>query len=153
MDPPAEARRRRPRALGPDRVALLVAAGACLLVAGYLFAQQRQESRLRTANLLGAHGRFAAAVTEARQVTRPPARARAALVEAYALRAMGRLPQAALAFRRAANEDPANWTIRRDFATTLLAVGRGSAARAQLRRALRLNPRMGLPPGFAAPPG
>jgi Flp pilus assembly protein TadD len=126
----------------------------CLLTAGYLFVSAREADVLRDANRLGLQGRYADALAQARRVSRPPADARAELVEAYALRELGRPVAASAAFARATRRDPGNWVIRRDWAVVLAQLGRQRQAGVQMARALALNPRMSLPPGFlpAAPP-
>lgn len=81
---------------------------------------------------------------------RVPAADRAPLTEAYALFALGRFEPAARAFARAAERDPQNWVIYRDWARAQLALGRAAQAGRTMARAKKLNPRMTLPPGFQA---
>jgi Flp pilus assembly protein TadD len=60
---------------------------------------------------------------------------------------------AAAAYARAARFEPRDWTVRREYARVLLALGRRAAAQRQMAAALALNPRQGLPPGFFAAAG
>ena len=83
---------------------------------------------------------------------RVPAADRAPLTEAYALFALGRYEPAARAFRRAAQRDPENWVIYRDWARAQFALGKRVQAGRTMARAKTLNPRMTLPPGFQAAP-
>ncbi len=120
----------------------------CLLTAIYLGLQARDAATLRDANRLGLQGRYEQALREAQRVSRPPQRDRAALVQAYALRALGRPAAASAAFSAASQRDPGNWVIHRDWALVLSSLGRPAQARRELRRAVRLNPRMLAPAGL-----
>jgi tetratricopeptide (TPR) repeat protein len=122
---------------------------ACILVALYLLSHQRDEAHLRTANDLGRTGHLEAALNEAARVHREPTAARAVLVQAYADVALGRDDDARRAFRRSLELDSGNFAVRRDLALTLRRLGAAQAAREEMARALRLNPRMQVPPGFA----
>ncbi len=62
----------------------------------------------------------------------------------------GRLREARAALERAVRRAPNDWVLRRDLAIVLLAAGARARARASLRRARALNPRMALPDGFVA---
>lgn len=79
----------------------------------------------------------------------PPNVVRARLLQAYALRDLGRDRDAARAFERAAQREPRNWVIQRDLALALARSGDSRAASAALERALRLNPRLPIPRGFS----
>jgi tetratricopeptide (TPR) repeat protein len=120
----------------------------CLALAGYLAITARDEQHVKRANQLGQAGQYAAAVAEARQVTRAPAASRARLAQAYAEILRGHNAAALEQFREAARRDPNNFVIRRDWAFALLLVGRRQAAQTQMARALALNPRLQLPTGF-----
>jgi len=129
-----------------------MAAGAvCLLSALYLAANDRDADRVRDADRLGAAGDYAGALRVARDVSAPPQDARALVVQAYALHALGRRPQASRAFARAVARDPNNWVLHRDWAVVLAQLGRRAQAGDEMSRALALNPRMSLPAGFIAP--
>jgi tetratricopeptide (TPR) repeat protein len=104
-----------------------------------------QARHLVDANRLGGAGYYAASLHEVRQVTMAPASDRALLTEAYDLEDLGRLREADHAYGRAAAADPSNWFIRRDWALELLRQGQSRRARAQMRRALSLNPKLGTP--------
>ena len=54
------------------------------------------------------------------------------------------------AFRQAVRRDPNNWVLHRDYAIVLRRLGDRARARTRMGTALALNPRMILPPGFAA---
>jgi Flp pilus assembly protein TadD len=135
-------------ALSREHLLALLAAGACLLTAGWLALHARDESALRAANTLGLQGHYAAAAARARTVHRAPAEGRALRVQAYAVAAEGRVSEAAALFARAAARDPRDWELQRDWARTLLAIGHRKAAARHMAAALVLNPRMVLPPGF-----
>jgi Flp pilus assembly protein TadD len=121
---------------------------ACLALAGYLALHQRDQSRVRTASELGLRGRYAQAQAEARRVTRAPAQAQALLIQAYAAQALGRHRQAVALFRRAAEREPRNWSLHRDWAISLQALGQRREARERMELASTLNPLMPAPPGF-----
>ncbi|MEA2300239.1 MAG: hypothetical protein QOE44_774 [Solirubrobacteraceae bacterium] len=113
---------------------------AALLGAVYLFSAYRGEARLRDANELGLQGRYARAAAVAATIRSAPAAGRAAAVVAYADRAAHDLRGADAAFAQAVLRSPSDWTLRRDWASTLLGLGRRARARAQMRAALALNP-------------
>lgn len=133
------------------RLTAIAAGAVCLLTAVYLGANDRDADRVRDADQRGAAGDYAGALRVARDVSAPPQDARALLIQAYALQALGRRPQASRAFARAAARDPNNWVIHRDWAILLAQLGRRTQARDEMTRALALNPRMALPTGFIAP--
>jgi Flp pilus assembly protein TadD len=135
-------------ALSRERMLAVLAAGACLLTAGWLALHARDESALRAANTLGLQGHYAAAAERASTVHRAPAEGRALRVRAYAAAAAGRVRDAAALFARAAARAPRDWELQRDWARTLLAAGRRDDAARHMAAALALNPRMALPPGF-----
>ena len=122
------------------------------MAAAYLLLQREDAATLARANARGTAGDAAGALAEARRVSRPPAAERARLTEAYALVDLGRLSAAERAFARAADADPRNWVIWRDWARVQLALGRRKQAGETMARAKALNPRMSLPPGFHAAP-
>ncbi len=137
----------RRRARSARLAAIPVAVGS-LLAALYLAGAQRDAAHVDDANRLGAQGRYADAERAARRAEREPASTRARLVEAYALRDQGRIAEAERAFADVARADPNEWTVRRDHAVLLARLGRREAAAREMARALQLNPRMRLPPGF-----
>jgi tetratricopeptide (TPR) repeat protein len=130
------------------RLAAIPLALACLAAALYLALASEDAARVDRANRLGESGRHADALAEARRVRRAPADARAAVVEAYALRELGRLRGAERAFARAVAHLPNDWALRRDHAAVLLALGDRESAAGEMARAAQLNPRMVLPDGF-----
>ena len=131
-----------------QRLTAAAAALACLLAAGYLALQSSAESKVRRANELGADNRLAEAIEEAKKVSRAPAILRALDVEAKAATLLGRFDVAAHALDRALERDPDNWRLRQDHAVILLRQRQRDLARREMSRALALNPRMTLPPGF-----
>lgn len=137
-----------PSTLRRARLLAFVVAACCLLVAANLQAGAREESRVRSASRAGLAGDFPAAITTARKVERAPAVDEADRIEAYAALGLGRFDDARAAFRTALKRRPNDWLMRRDLALTLVQLGRRRAARAQMSRALALNPRMKLPAGF-----
>jgi Flp pilus assembly protein TadD len=70
------------------------------------------------------------------------------LTQAYAELAAGDVPAALDQFRAAAHRDPRNFAIHRDWAVALLRAGERERARRRMAKALALNPRLILPPGF-----
>lgn len=147
---PAESRR---ASAGPGRARLTaIATGVvCALTAAYFVSNARDANRVRDANELGAAGDYRGALRASDGVTRPPQDARALLVRAYALLGLRRGAAASTAFARAAARDPNNWVIHRDWGILLLQLGRRAQAGHEMGRALALNPRMPLPPGFIRP--
>lgn len=136
------------RPLASQRGAAAAAGLACLVLAGYLSLHQRDHSRVRTASELGLQGRYAQAAAEARRVTRAPAQSQALLIQAYAAQALGRHRQAVILFSRAAEREPRNWSLHRDWAISLQALGQRREARERMDLASTLNPLMEAPPGF-----
>lgn len=117
-------------------------AAASVVAAIYMWQSSTQARHLVDASRLGAAGYYTASLREARQVTMAPASDRALLTEAYDLEDLGRLREADRAFGRAAAADPSNWFIRRDWALELQRGGRLRRARAEMRRAVSLNPKL-----------
>ena len=101
--------------------------------------------RLQDANRLGIAQSYEAAAAEARQISRRPAQTRALQVEAIALMALGRYPEAAAQWRRVAEREPNNWLVHIGLARTLVYAGDAEGARASLLRAKGLNPRLRVP--------
>jgi Flp pilus assembly protein TadD len=138
-------RRRVTLGIGWTRLAAIGASAACASVALYLWGARDDASKVGTARALLDEGRYAAAAQHAGAA---PGDARAALIQAYALRDAGRERDAVAAFARASAADPDNWIVRRDWAVLLAQLGQRDAAARQMAAALRLNPRLVLPAGF-----
>lgn len=119
------------------------------VLGGYLAVSSRGEARLDRANADLLVGRNAQALAELDGLGGEIGR-RASSVRGHAYFNLGRLRQARSAFQTATRRDPNNWITQRDYAVALLALGERSKARARMRRARALNPRMPLPPGFVA---
>jgi Flp pilus assembly protein TadD len=132
------------------RVPALCVAAACVVAAAYLALHARDEARVRAAAQLGAAGRYDAALARLDGVHREPAATRAWRIRAAALVGAGRAGAAEHAFAEASRRAPSNWTLRRDWALVRMAAGDRAGAARQMRRALALNPRLRLPPGFVA---
>jgi Flp pilus assembly protein TadD len=137
----------RVRRTAPRPVAIALSL-VCLLLAASMWSAAGDERRLERANAAGLRGDYRLALHEAGAVHDDAAAPRAAVTAAYALAGMRRYRAAAVRFAAAARQEPSNWTIRRDWARVLLAAGRRPQARVQMARALALNPRLRLPPGF-----
>lgn len=75
----------------------------------------------------------------------------AARLAAAAALEQGDLPGAIRESRRALRLSPNDWSAYRDLAVLLNRADDRPAARAAMARALALNPRLDLPPGFARP--
>jgi tetratricopeptide (TPR) repeat protein len=132
------------------RIPALAAAVACLAAAAYLALHAGDEAKVRDAALLGAAGRYDAALARVDGLTREPSATRAWRIRAAALVGAGRVPEAEHAFAEAARRAPRDWTLRRDWALVRLSAGDRRGAARQMRLALALNPRLHLPPGFTA---
>ncbi len=128
-------------------VVLLVALAA-IVAALYLADAAQDAQRVERAERLIVDGRPAAALDEIDGVTGRPAGARALSLRAAELSDGGDIVAALDAYRRAAERAPDDWAVRRDWAVLLLSVGQRGGAQAQMDRALALNPRLELPPGF-----
>jgi Flp pilus assembly protein TadD len=139
---------RSSRPLASQRRAAVAGTVLCLAVAGYLAVHHRDQVHLRAANELGLQGRYAQAQAEAQRVTRAPAQAQALLIQAYAAQALDRHRQAVALFSRAAEREPRNWSLHRDWAISLQALGQRREARERMAIASTLNPLMPAPPGF-----
>lgn len=133
-----------------QRSARYLVALLSLGIAIYAAVHLQDARHLRSANRAGVAGHYSEAVAEARRVRREPARHEALVVQGTALRRLGRPKSAARVLRAALRVDPDDWSTRRDLASALLATGQRRSARHQMAVALALNPRMILPPGFAA---
>jgi Flp pilus assembly protein TadD len=127
-----------------------VPAALCLLIAGWLVLARGDENRVRRAAELGAAGHYRAAAAEAGSVRRRPAAAEAAVLRGRALAGARDLTASAAAYAHAAQLEPRDWELRREYARVLLALGRRAAARGEMAASLALNPRQSLPPGFVA---
>lgn len=124
------------------RVISLTLAAACAVVAFLLAGQARDATRLQRAESQGARGNFIAAMRAAAEVKSQPSLTRARAVHAYASLGIGDLPNANRWFSVAVADSPDDWVLRRDWAVTLVGLGRFDKAKAQLRAAERLNPRL-----------
>jgi Flp pilus assembly protein TadD len=127
-----------------------VPATVCLLIAGWLLLARGDENRVRRAAQLGAAGEYRAAAAAAGSVRRRPAAAEAALLRGRALAGARDFTASAAAYAHAAQLEPRDWELRREYARVLLALGRRADARGQMAASLALNPRQSLPPGFVA---
>lgn len=139
----------RARVATTSRLLGVAVAVICVGLGAQLLASHGEEARLQRANQLGLEGDYARALATARQIPDGPARSGADVVRAYAHRARGENAAAAAAFSRALRRRPNDWTLQRDYASVLLGLGRRAKAQARMRQALRLNPKMMLPAGFA----
>lgn len=132
------------------RLPFVAAALLCGALGLYLAAVSRGEAALERAQAELIDGRGDAALAELEGLEGETDR-RAAALRGYAHRAEGRLRPARRAFQSAVRRDPNNWILHREYGRVLLALGERAKARARMSRAMALNPRMVLPPGFAAP--
>lgn len=121
----------------------------CFLAAAYMADRAGEASEVSAARGLDEGDRPREALDAARRAPATPPGVEALMLEARALTRLGRDDAAARAYRRAAQREPTDWMIRRDLAVVLARAGDRSAARAEMARALALNPRMTLPFGFA----
>ena len=119
----------------------------CVVLGAYLAVSSRGEASLARANAALAAGNHAEALSELEGLEGEYA-ARASAVRGYAYFGLGQLRRARVALQKAARRDPNNWFLQRDYGIVLLRLGERPKARARMRRALALNPRMPLPSGF-----
>lgn len=145
---PSRRFRRTSDQLSSQRPPAVAAAVACLAMAGYLAINQRDQGNVRAASDLATAGGYERALAKARKVVRAPASTRSLEIRAYAAQALGRHRAATGLFRRAARRNPRSWSLHRDWAISLLALGERREARAQMDLASTLNPRIQPPPGF-----
>ena len=121
----------------------------CAVLGAYLAVSSRGEASLARANAALLAGNHAEALSELEGLEGEHA-GRASAVRGHAYFGLGQLRPARAALQKAARRDPNNWFLQRDYAIVLLRLGERPKARARMRRALALNPRMPLPPGFVA---
>lgn len=126
-------------------------AAICLAGALWLGGALRDEHRLRSAHAALAAGHAAEAARRADAISGHMVDARARQIEARAALLQGDLRGARAALRRAVHAIPNDWAVHRDLAVVLLRLDRRTAARREITRALALNPKLVLPPGFAPP--
>jgi len=119
----------------------------CVVLGVHLAVSSRGEARLGRANAAVLAGNHARALTELEGLDGEVGR-RASAVRGYAYFGIGQLRRARARLQKAARRDPNNWVLQRDYAIVLLRLGERPKARARMRRAVALNPRMLLPPGF-----
>lgn len=110
----------------------------------------RGERRLASADsaLSAGHARDAERLTKG--LGGQTLQARAARLDAEAALQMGDVPAAARALVVALRTAPNDWSLHRDRAVLLQRLGDATAARSEMARALALNPKLVLPPGFTA---
>lgn len=125
-----------------------LAALACTLIGIYLAIHAHDEARLRAANRLALRGDLTGAIAVARVIERAPTASSAQRLTGEAELLKGRPALAAAAFLKSLVRVPNDWTVRRDLAVALLALGQRRAAQLEMARALQLNPQLSLPPGF-----
>ena len=121
----------------------------CSVLGAFLAVSSRGEASLARANAALVAGNHAEALSELEGLEGEHAN-RASAVRGYAYFGLGQLRRARAALQKAARRDPNNWFLQRDYGIVLLRLGERPKARARMRRALALNPRMPLPPGFVA---
>ncbi len=135
---------------GIERLIGVGVAVLCLALGAYLWAAHADEADLQRGNEFGLQERYREAIAAVSELDRDPAASRAAAVRGYAHAGRREYERSAEAFSQALRRDPNDWALHRDYGQVLLALGRREKARARMRRALALNPRMTLPVGFAA---
>ncbi len=134
--------------MAPARYPALALAAVCLICAAWLLSAHRDEKRLQQANALGIRGDLHGAIATAREVRGGPALTQAHAVVAYAELALHRPTAGARELRLALRGRPNDWLLRRDLGVVLLRLGHRKEAQDEMTRALALNPRLRLPPGF-----
>lgn len=140
------------RAIVRGRLAAIGAAAVCVFAALYLTQQRREAGRVQAASEAGSAGEYGTALRLAGEVSDPPHDAEALRIRAYALIYLSRFAAASQAFGAAVARNPNDWVLHRDWAIVLRFLGKRSLSRREISRALALNPRMALPPGFIRAP-
>ncbi len=112
-------------------------------------ARADEASETFEARQLEAAGETDAAIAAARRAPTDPPNGETLVAEARALAALGKHRAAVAAYRRAVERRPADWVLRRDLGVILARAGERSKAGRQMGKALALNPKMAIPPGFA----
>jgi Flp pilus assembly protein TadD len=130
----------------------LTAALACLGGAVALVGPARDEQRLHRAGIALAAGRTDRAESLAHGLTRRSVAAAAQRVVALAALQRGDIAAAGRAIDGAVASDPNDWALRLDQAVLLRRLGQTAGAQRAFERALALNPRLTVPPGFSAGP-
>lgn len=131
----------------------IVMACAMLAVAASLLSPLAQERRLKRAEQALATGEVDRAVALSRDVDGRGVRERAQRVRAIGALRQGDLVTAEREFAEAVATTPNSWSLRLDHAVVLRRLGRVAAARAELGRALGLNPGLMPPSGFTVSAG
>lgn len=133
------------------RLPFVAVALVCAVLGVYLAVRSADEARLDRASGHVLANRHAEALAELEGLEGEADR-RAAGLRGYAYLGTGQLRRSRKAFQVAVRRDPNNWVLQRDYAIVLLRLGERAQARARMRRARALNPRMELPRGFEASP-
>ncbi len=131
------------------RLAFASIAIVCAVLGIHLALTSADEARLDRANAAALAGRHDAALAELDGLAGAAA-TRAEKLRAYAYLDTGQLRRSRDSFQSAVRRDPNNWVLQRDYAVVLLRSGERTRARARIRKARALNPRMVLPAGFQA---
>ncbi|UTI62599.1 hypothetical protein NBH00_14650 [Paraconexibacter antarcticus] len=118
------------------------------MAAVWLAGNWREARHLHQAQDAVASGRLVDAARLAASASGPMVDVDARRTQAIVALRSGDLAGAQRDIETALRTAPNDWALRRDDAVLLLRLGARSAARAQMRRALALNPRMPLPGGF-----
>ena len=134
-------------AVNASRLVPVAVAVVCAVLGVYLAMSSRGEARLHRADAHVLAGRNTAALAKLKGLDGEYER-RAWVLRGYAYFGTGRLERARVELQKAVRRDPNNWVLQRDYAIVLLRLGERPKARARMRRAVALNPRMLLPPGF-----
>lgn len=120
----------------------------CLVVAVWLAGSWRDARRVHRAQDAIAAGRLLDAERLAAAASGSSVAVEAARTRAVVALRLGDLARAQRDIAAALKRAPNDWALHRDDAVLLLRSGDRQGARAQIRRALELNPRMTLPDGF-----
>lgn len=122
-------------------------------MAAVYFGLHAQDAReVRDAERLLLRGQLEAAADSAATVDRAPADARALVVRAHALGALGDFERADAAWQAAIRRDPNDWILEFEYARMLIRAGRFEAADRHIERARALNPQMRVTPFLAGAP-
>lgn len=129
------------------RLPYLAVAALCGAIGIYLAVSRGGEAKLMRAGEDVRTGRHVQALAELDGLG-GQATGRAAALSGYAHAGRRQYERAAVELSAAARRSPNDWVLQRDYAIVLRALGRRAKARARMQRALALNPRLQLPPGF-----
>ncbi len=131
------------------RLTAMLVAIPCFLAAAYMWVRAEDAFKVADAREIAGAEQPRDALTAAERAPAEAPNRSVLLLRARARAELGRHRAAARDYQRAVQREPSDWLARRDLAVVLARAGERGAARAQMAKALALNPRMAIPFGFA----